>query len=182
MSRWYGCDHVTATQYCQGQRNQYQGQCTLVLRSLESLESWLRISILQGPEHNPHRRVCRFSIAPRTFASHPPRVLCAAQSDHRPSASTNPAVRPGLVIISGFADVFRCTAVARGAILRAVRKEEGPARILQSSYGFQRRELYNEEIPAHREGKQRKDKFDEQIYINKTIMWSLVKVCSESSQ
>lgn len=78
--------------------------------------------------------------------------------------------------------MFRGTAVARGAIIRAIRKEEGPARIIQSSYGFQRRELYDEKIPAHRESKQRKDKFDEQIYINKTIMWSLVKVCLEGSQ
>jgi hypothetical protein len=82
----------------------------------------------------------------------------------------------------GSADMLRGTAVARGAIIRAIRKEEGPARIIQSSYGFQRRELYNEKILAHQEGKQRKDKYDKQIYINKTIMWSLVKVSLDGSQ
>lgn len=73
----------------------------------------------------------------------------------------------------------RTTAVARGAILRAMRKDDGPARIIQSSYGFLRHEELNEDAClAHKGVKGQIDKEDGRTYVRKTIDWLIVKVCS----
>jgi hypothetical protein len=62
--------------------------------------------------------------------------------------------------------------VAQGAILRAARKEDGPARILQSSYGFLRSERYQ----AYREHAGQdpvRDRGDGLLYIDHTIEWMI---------
>ena len=69
----------------------------------------------------------------------------------------------------------RSTAVARGAVLRALRKEEGPARVLQASYGFIRTEQY--ETQAEHVGQDpMTDKVDGKKYIDNTIDWVIKKV------
>ena len=69
----------------------------------------------------------------------------------------------------------RSTAVARGAVLRALRKEEGPARVLQASYGFIRTERF--ETQAEHVGQVPiTDKVDGNKYIDNTIDWVIKKV------
>ncbi|KAF7593676.1 hypothetical protein BBP40_011086 [Aspergillus hancockii] len=65
------------------------------------------------------------------------------------------------------------TAVASGAILRALRKEDGPARAIFSSYGVMRAEPYDKENKAHVEQVKyrRYDSHDRNPYIKKTIAW-----------
>ena len=73
----------------------------------------------------------------------------------------------------------RSTAVSQGAVLRALRKEDGPARVLQSSYGFIRSEKYMdlpEYAEAHRQQKKWKDKIDGLNYIENTVRWEFHKV------
>ena len=70
-------------------------------------------------------------------------------------------------------------AVAQGAVLRALRKEEGPDRILQSSYGFLRSEPYMQEKEyeeAHRQQKPWRDPVDGLKYIENAICWEIQKV------
>ena len=71
----------------------------------------------------------------------------------------------------------RGTAVAHGAVLRALRKEDGPARIVQSSYGFLRTEPHEpEEWEAHKNVRAWYDKVDGQMYVKNTIDWLIKKV------
>jgi hypothetical protein len=71
---------------------------------------------------------------------------------------------------------YRETAVALGAIRRALNKEGGPRRISRSSYGFLRAEEYDKEnIPAHAKVKPRIDNVDGKKYVRDTILW-LMKV------
>ena len=65
--------------------------------------------------------------------------------------------------------------MARGAVLRALRKEDGPARVLQSSYGFIRTEIYNTQA-QHAGQVPIKDKVDGKQYIDNTIEWVIKKV------
>jgi len=68
--------------------------------------------------------------------------------------------------------------VAVGAVLRALRKEDGPARIIQSSYGFLRTEPYEPEaIEAHKDVHPWFDPLDGMKYIKNTILWFIRKVC-----
>ncbi|MCJ1246533.1 hypothetical protein MMC30_003741 [Trapelia coarctata] len=69
------------------------------------------------------------------------------------------------------------TAVASGAILRALNKENGPARVMLSSYGFLRTEPYEPEVvPAHREIKRPwHDPLDGRKYVKNTIDWLVKK-------
>ena len=67
------------------------------------------------------------------------------------------------------------TAVACGAVLRALRKEDGPARTLQSSYGFIRTEEYGTK-EAHMSQEPTIDKIDGRKYIDNTIEWFISKV------
>jgi hypothetical protein len=71
--------------------------------------------------------------------------------------------------------------VARGAVLRALRKEDGPARILQSSYGFIRDEPYLD-YDAHITQVPEKDAVNGRKYLDHTIDWMIHKVslCSEN--
>lgn len=65
-------------------------------------------------------------------------------------------------------------AVAQGAILRAARKEDGPARFLHSSYGFLRDELYTGQPGCHGPHDVQepvRDKADGRLYIDHTIEW-----------
>ena len=71
----------------------------------------------------------------------------------------------------------RSTAVACGAVIRALRKEDGPARILQSSYGFLRTEPYGTQA-AHTGQKPKPDKVDGLDYIDDTIEWMINKVAT----
>ena len=65
--------------------------------------------------------------------------------------------------------------MARGAVLRALRKEDGPARVLQASYGFIRTERYNTEV-EHVGQVPVTDKIDGNQYIDNTIDWVIKKV------
>ncbi|EXJ61551.1 hypothetical protein A1O7_01979 [Cladophialophora yegresii CBS 114405] len=66
------------------------------------------------------------------------------------------------------------TAVARGAVLRALRKEDGPARVLQASYGFIRTERYGTQA-EHLGQVPITDKIDGREYIDNTIEWIIKK-------
>lgn len=68
------------------------------------------------------------------------------------------------------------SAVARGAVLRALRKEFGPQRFTRSSYGVLRSELYDLENPKHRKFRVKRDHADGELYIMHTIHWFLDKV------
>lgn len=69
------------------------------------------------------------------------------------------------------------SAVARGAVLRALRKEFGPARITRSSYGVLRSEPYDENNARHRRLAVSRDRADGELYIMDTIHWVIDKVC-----
>jgi membrane-associated HD superfamily phosphohydrolase len=68
------------------------------------------------------------------------------------------------------------SAVARGAVLRALRKEFGPDRITRSSYGVLRSELYDKNNSRHRKFRVSRDRADGELYIMNTIHWVLDKV------
>ncbi|EXJ73843.1 uncharacterized protein A1O5_03605 [Cladophialophora psammophila CBS 110553] len=67
------------------------------------------------------------------------------------------------------------SAVARGAVLRALRKEDGPERITRSSYGILRSERYNEDDPKHRKFRVTRSPADGELYIMDTIEWVVNK-------
>jgi hypothetical protein len=69
-------------------------------------------------------------------------------------------------------------AVASGAVLRALNREHGPTRIIQSSYGFLRNEPWSpERIDGHRHSKpKRADPNDGDRYVKNTIYWVIKKV------
>lgn len=69
------------------------------------------------------------------------------------------------------------SAVARGAVLRALRKEFGPARITRSSYGVLRSELFDENNAIHRKLVVSRDRADGELYVMNTIYWVIDKVC-----
>ncbi|KAF2124677.1 hypothetical protein P153DRAFT_325969 [Dothidotthia symphoricarpi CBS 119687] len=64
------------------------------------------------------------------------------------------------------------TAVARGAVLRALNKRFGPSRITQCSYGILVSEPYEpDSIEAHRQTRCRINKADGEKYVDETIRW-----------
>ncbi|KAI1373890.1 hypothetical protein F4677DRAFT_461746 [Hypoxylon crocopeplum] len=71
------------------------------------------------------------------------------------------------------------TAVASGAVLRALNKRMGPRRIARSSYGILRTEPYQRkedgtlETPEHKEAKPWTDPLDGLKYIKSTVEWVL---------
>lgn len=79
--------------------------------------------------------------------------------------------------------IDREVAVSYGAILRAWNKEDGPARFIQSSYGFEIMEEYNpKRYPEHLQVKKKyKDKLDGKTYVEEVIEWHVCKVCSSSA-
>jgi hypothetical protein len=76
----------------------------------------------------------------------------------------------------------RSTAVARGAVLRALNKRFGPSRITQSSYGFLMSEPYDPSIEAHRKTVCRINKADGLKYVDGTIRWEIQAVSGLSPQ
>jgi hypothetical protein len=74
--------------------------------------------------------------------------------------------------------LYREVAVSHGAILRAWNKEDGPARLTNSSYGFQIMEEYNpDKIKEHLEVKKPFfDKLDGMKYVRDIIEWHVFKV------
>ena len=76
------------------------------------------------------------------------------------------------------------TAVASGAVLRALNKENGPARTTLSSYGFLRIEPYEPEVlHAHRNGvRPYHDPLDGKKYVKNTVDWLVKKVCIVGSR
>jgi hypothetical protein len=68
--------------------------------------------------------------------------------------------------------MHRSTAVARGAVLRALNKNHGPKRITQCSYGLLLTESYEPGlIAAHRTTVCRINKADGEKYVDGTIRW-----------
>ncbi|GFF41245.1 predicted protein [Aspergillus udagawae] len=72
---------------------------------------------------------------------------------------------------------IRDTAVASGAVLRALNRELGPVRIIQSSYGYLRTEPWEPDaIEAHRSSRPKQaDPNDGDLYVKNTICWVLKK-------
>lgn len=68
------------------------------------------------------------------------------------------------------------SAVARGAVLRALRKENGPERFLRSSYGILRTVPYDYTNSKHRKFRVERSSVDGELYVVQTIEWVLEKV------
>ena len=69
------------------------------------------------------------------------------------------------------------SSVARGAVLRALNKQDGPQRYLQTSFGFLRTELHDPvHVAAHQGIKPTSDRVDGFDSIEDTIYWVLQKV------
>jgi hypothetical protein len=72
------------------------------------------------------------------------------------------------------------TAVASGAVARALNKQNGPKRIVQCSYGFLRTEPYEPKVfPAHKHATPKDDKLDGDRYV-KVINYFMTKVGVDS--
>ncbi|KIM98784.1 hypothetical protein OIDMADRAFT_181289 [Oidiodendron maius Zn] len=67
------------------------------------------------------------------------------------------------------------SAVARGAVLRALRKDFGPHRYTRSSYGVLRSEQCDLNNPKHKKFRARRDRVDGELYIMDTIEWLIEK-------
>ena len=78
----------------------------------------------------------------------------------------------GASIVTIWPSAFPTSAVARGAVLRALNKQDGPTRISRSSFGFLQHEVY-QAFPEHLEAgvKPQKDKMDHYPNIKNTINW-----------
>src|SRR5262245_43001266 len=72
------------------------------------------------------------------------------------------------------------TAVASGAVLRALNKDQGPQRIARSSYGILRDEPFDQDLEEHKGVKATTDKFDGELYVTATIDWLLKKASRAS--
>jgi hypothetical protein len=68
--------------------------------------------------------------------------------------------------------------VASGAVLRASNKQDGPERIIRSSYGILRREPYDPNSVAHKRGTRTFDRLDGVSYVKDTIDWVIKLVSS----
>lgn len=67
--------------------------------------------------------------------------------------------------------------MAKGAILRALKKSDGPGRNIQCSYGFLRDELYDpDKFPEHKKARAKVDEADGELYIIDTIDWLISAV------
>ena len=75
---------------------------------------------------------------------------------------------------------FATSAVAQGAVLRALRKEHGPARFAISSYGFLCTEEHRPDLyPQHEKVRPTFDKIDGYEWVRNTISWVIQKVRSK---
>ena len=70
------------------------------------------------------------------------------------------------------------SAVARGAVLRALNKEDGPRRITRTSYRILRSDFYDSGLPEHRGLRGRRYAVDGLVHIEKCIHWQILKVGS----
>lgn len=68
-------------------------------------------------------------------------------------------------------------AVASGAVLRALNKRGGPERIMRSSYGILCREVYDEDLPGHKEATNVELDIDGEEYVKSSMVWLIKKVC-----
>ena len=67
--------------------------------------------------------------------------------------------------------------MATGAVLRALRKEDGPARIIQSSYGILRTEPHDPKLyEAHKDARPYLEPLNGVKYVKDTIDWIIKKV------
>lgn len=84
----------------------------------------------------------------------------------------------GATIATIWPKEFPTSAVARGAVLRALNKQDGPNRISRSSFGFLHHEQYKT-FPEHEEAgvKPTKDSVDHYDSVNDTIRWVIQAVC-----
>ena len=69
-------------------------------------------------------------------------------------------------------DSSAITAVASGAVLRAVNKEQGPKRHARSSYGIRRKEPHMM-FPEHKDAPKNIDTHDGLPYVANTVDWVL---------
>jgi hypothetical protein len=96
-----------------------------------------------------------------------------------------------LILGSNESNIFCATGVAKGAILRACDKENGPARMPRLSYGFLRHLEYQNEkwlakkfpaiAAAMKHGERTLDKIDGKYWVNDTIQWIIKSVCKLSN-
>ncbi|EDP52382.1 HSP70 family protein [Aspergillus fumigatus] len=86
-------------------------------------------------------------------------------------------LRPNVRLIVLIAEYGSDTAVASGAVLRALNQELGPIRIIQSSYGYLCTEPWDPElIKAHNSSKPKQvDPNNGDLYVKNTICWVLKK-------
>lgn len=68
------------------------------------------------------------------------------------------------------------SAVARGAILRALNKADGPSRISRTSYGILCSDLFERDNLIHQGRRGRRDHADGELYISNTIHWEILVV------
>ncbi|OCK74689.1 hypothetical protein K432DRAFT_363277 [Lepidopterella palustris CBS 459.81] len=66
-------------------------------------------------------------------------------------------------------------AVASGAVLRALNKRSGPERIMRSSYGILCKEIYDEDLPGHKEAKRLELDIDGEEYVKDSMVWLIKK-------
>lgn len=71
------------------------------------------------------------------------------------------------------------TAVAHGAVFRAMNKEEGPERRLLSSYGFLLIEEYHPGLRGHQAASPRPNHLDGKKYVHDCLRWLIKKVRKE---
>ncbi|KAF2103519.1 hypothetical protein NA57DRAFT_32622 [Rhizodiscina lignyota] len=78
-------------------------------------------------------------------------------------------------------DGISSTAVATGAVMRALNKTDGPKRQSMSSYGIKRDEAWRRNWVAHQKQKKfaTRDRLDGIVYIKNTIDWRKSWVCVE---
>jgi hypothetical protein len=162
----------------------YNRPCQAKLSDLWSFSSCDKLSLLISSEESyPHRRLRAISCSENTS----PKRACNREefsgprnsvrnSSHSVSQHPQPqSLRESCIILT---NLKRSTAVARGAVLRAFNKEQGPLRNTSCSYGFLRTEPYEpEEFAAHKNARCIIDKTDGEKYIDGTIKWLIQKVC-----
>jgi hypothetical protein len=68
------------------------------------------------------------------------------------------------------------TAMAHGAVLRALDEEDELLRNSRSSYGFTTMEELNRDLEAHKNVKPHYDKVDGMAYVKNVINWTIKKV------
>ena len=74
-------------------------------------------------------------------------------------------------------ETISSTAVACGAVLRALRKEDGPSRLMQCGYGFLTDEPWDDDShEAHKGIKPYHDILNNKYYVKETLDWIFTKV------